>query len=98
MEEQQILEMKKLHEALANKEVGRIYANGISVFTSTADMGIALQLDGTPICIVHLSYTLAKSLSQHLAKAVADLEQKSGNTIMDSETIQEKLLGSGSKT
>lgn len=78
-------------EMISATETPSIYANGFIVYQTNADVGLLLRLDNQPAAKVHLSYTLAKTLSQKLANLIQDLERQSENVIMTTETIDNVL-------
>ncbi len=68
----------------------RLYANGFSLGTGNADLVTVLQLNGVPIAVLNMSYTLAKTLGESLLVAVKELEDKTGNEIMTTKFVDEK--------
>jgi hypothetical protein len=75
--------------AVRDPNVHRVYANGFTLGLTNADTHIVLQWFGRPIAIVNLSYTLAKTLSQRLAKMVEDWEKKTGQPLATTDKIDE---------
>src|SRR5690349_13559453 len=60
----------------------RIYTNGFAVGLSNADITVVLQLSGRPTHVMHMSFTLAKTLAQRLGRVVSEFE-----TVLSTELI-----------
>lgn len=61
-------------KALDDPSVPKIYANGFTVGLGNADTYVMFQLFGRPVAVVNLSYTLAKTLHQHLGRMISEFE------------------------
>jgi hypothetical protein len=81
----------KVKNALLSGQVPTIYANGFVVFLSISDVGLVLQANGREVCVLNMSYTMAKSIVEKLGASIRDFEEKTGNNIMTSEFIQQKM-------
>lgn len=68
-------------------ETPRFYANGFAVRASNADVRIVLMLDGRPVQVTHLSYTLAKTLVKKLGVFVDDFETKVGREMLTTDDV-----------
>lgn len=80
-----------VNAATKNPEIPNFYANGFMCALGTSDIAILLKLSENPIAVINLSYTAAKSLSNHLQKLVSHLENKTDHTIMTIEETKELL-------
>ena len=96
MEDPQVLHQQKVQkqmdDALNNPELPRLYCNGFIVSIGTGDLFLALKLNETPIAVLNISYTVAKTLAQKVGTAIANLEDRTGNSIMTTEDIAMKLV------
>jgi len=73
--------------ALPGQPIANIYANSFTVGFTNADTQLVLLLSGRPVAIVNFSYTLAKTISEKLAKLVDDWEKKTGQPLQTTESI-----------
>jgi hypothetical protein len=81
---------KASHDGVyADESVARIYANGFTLGLTNADMSIVLQLFGRPVAVVSVSYTLAKTLSLKLSHLVNEWEQRTQQTLVTTDKIDE---------
>jgi hypothetical protein len=78
---------KVVADCMQDKDLPRIYANGFMTFLGNSDAGVILQLDGRPLTMIHMSYTLAKTLCLKLGEAIEHLEKQTRNTIMTTDTL-----------
>lgn len=67
--------------------VPHLYANGFVVTGSNSDVMVALELNGTPVATLNLSFTAAKSLVVSLGGQIAQLEEFMGQEIRTSQEI-----------
>jgi hypothetical protein len=77
-----------LDEALNTPDVQHLYANGFALGLTTADVSIILKQFNRPFAVMSLSYTLAKTLSEKLARLVAEWETKTGQRLVTTDQIQ----------
>lgn len=78
--------------AVGDKDVPKLYASGFGVGLSNSDIFIVFQrFSDTPVAIVNLSYTLAKTLAQRLGVLVSEFEQAigGGQEILTTDRIDE---------
>jgi hypothetical protein len=73
--------------ALVDPAVPKIYANGFTLGLTNADVQIVLKLFGRPIAVLSFSYTLAKTISEKLSRIVTEWEEKTGNTLANTDAI-----------
>lgn len=81
------LRVLSINEAIANPDVPKLYANAFTIFRGNSDIGIYLNRFNQPEAILSLSYTLAKTLVEHLGTAIAELEDQTGRDIMTTSYI-----------
>jgi hypothetical protein len=81
--------LKVINEAQQNPDLKHIYTNGFAVGITNADVALVLQLSGRSIEVVHMSYTLAKTLAQRLGRVVSELESKILTTLVTTDMIDE---------
>lgn len=82
---------KQLHEALNNPEIQKIYANGFINATGMGDIVILLKNADTPLAVLNLSYTVAKTLAIKLGDVITRLEEATKNTIMTTDEITKAM-------
>lgn len=74
--------------ALAKQNgVPEIYANGFAVGLSGADGSVILERNGSPVAILNVSYTLAKTLALALGTAVSNFEQNTGQQLLTTHDV-----------
>lgn len=81
------LEMQ-MTEAIQDGALPDIHFNGFINAVTQGDILIVLLRHGRSVAKLSASYTVAKTLAQKLAVAIANLEQETGNTIMTTEDIE----------
>src|ERR1700733_11388574 len=74
-------------KALTDPAIPKIYANGFSLGLTNADTQLVLMLFGKPIAVLSLSYTLAKTMADRLSGLVKTWEEKTGNTLQTTDSI-----------
>jgi hypothetical protein len=67
------------------------YVNSFTVTLGTGDVLIVMKRNGRPLASMQVSYTVAKSLIEVLNGLIARLENRTGNTIMTSKFIEQKM-------
>lgn len=80
-----------IEKALKDESMPEIHFNGFINAIGSGDILIILQRNGRAIAKLNTSYTVAKTLSQKLGSLVVDLEQRTGNTIMTVDDINQAL-------
>lgn len=68
-----------------------VYMNTFDVNLSFTDIFVTMMLNGSPFQSVNMSLTTAKSLSQNLARAIKDYEEKTGVKVLSMEEAREAL-------
>ncbi len=68
------------------------YFNGFSLATGIGDIIITLFRNGKPIRTLNTSYTVAKTLSLKLSQSIQKLEKETGNEIMTTDYVMDKLI------
>ncbi len=69
------------------------YLNGIEIGFTLSDVRVRAMVDGRPACLLHMSFTTAKTLAEHLDKAVSALEKRTGRPIMTMDDMNQSLEG-----
>lgn len=72
-------------------DIPHLYANGFITALGNGDVVLALQRNATPVAVINLSYTVAKTLAQKLGRIIEDFEQNADHTIMTTETVDRAL-------
>lgn len=68
-----------------------IYANGFGISLGNCDITVVIQNNGKNLFLLNMSYTVAKTLAQELAKAITTLESATGKPIMTAIEIASLL-------
>lgn len=68
-------------------EVPHVYANGFQIGVSNADISLVLKLDNRPTHVVHLSYTLAKTLEKKIGGVIAQFEEAVGRDMLVTDEV-----------
>ena len=82
--------------AARDPDVPKIYFNGFINGLSSGDIVSVLELNGQPVAVLNMSFTVAKTLVQSIGSIVADLEEKGGRTMLTTKDV-EALAESGGK-
>ena len=69
------LSIDMIRDAVKSDEIPKIYANGIAVIQSNADVGFVLGQLGKPVAVVYMSNILAKTLVKQLGASLLQLEE-----------------------
>ena len=69
----------------------QLYANGVAVGHSNADAVIRMTLNNSPKYEVHLSFSLAKTLSIMLSEMIENLETNAAMEIKTTKQIDEAM-------
>ncbi len=64
-----------------------LYVNNLGVALGSSDVLLLLERNNTPVGIVNLSFTSAKSLAVALGQIIAELEQRANREILTNEDI-----------
>ena len=81
-----------LGRILASQDIPQLYANGFTNAFSNADVITVLERNNSPVAVLNMSYTTAKSLAYDLSRLIADFERKSEQTIMTTDVVDEAVL------
>ena len=82
---------ERIKAALASQDIPHIYANGFINALSNSDILVVLECHSSPVAVLNMSYTTAKSLAQKLSATIADFEKASNHTIMTTDVVNEVL-------
>lgn len=77
--------------AMGNPMVPKLYANTFTNVVSPTDVSLLFGLHGTPAAVVSLSYPVAKALSEKLAQAITEFEEKTGSKVTDAEALEKSF-------
>jgi hypothetical protein len=80
-----------IRRALETSDLPQFYANSFTVTLGTGDVLIVMKRNQKQIGMVQISYTVAKSLAEALGDLIKRLEERTGNTIMTSKFIEQKM-------
>ena len=88
---------ERMKSALESKEVTQIAANTFTSAYGNSDIIVLLERNGSPVAILNLSYTLAKSLAIDLSNTVAAIENGVGQAIPTMNEIEQFRLRSSTE-
>jgi hypothetical protein len=72
-------------------ETPHIYANGFQLNVTNADMGLILKLDNQPVAVVHMSYTMAKTLHKITGDVVTKFEKAVGRDMLTTRDVDSAM-------
>lgn len=75
--------------------IPKFYCNGFINGNSAADVVTVLQVNGQPVAVLNMSFTVAKSLSIALGQAIANVEGLSGKEMLTISEIDNLMKKSG---
>lgn len=78
-------------DAALQPDIPKINFNGIITTLGTGDIMVVLERNAQPVAVLNTSYTVAKTLSVMLGNVIAQLEERSGHTIMTTKEIEQLL-------
>jgi hypothetical protein len=87
-----------LKKAIEDSTLPRIYANGFATGLGSADVVLVLQLQGRPVAIVNLSYTLTKTLAEKLGELVTKFEQAIGQDLVTTDKVDKAMKAAPSSS
>lgn len=70
-------------------DVPTYYANGFLSFMSHSDVGIVFQRHAQAVALLSLSYTTAKTLVTKLGALIQQLEERTGQSIMTTDEVDQ---------
>ncbi|WP_420265310.1 hypothetical protein [Candidatus Magnetominusculus dajiuhuensis] len=83
--------MDVFKKASESKDIPKIYFNGATLFLNPGDSSMLLSVNESPVAVINMSFTVAKSVAALLGSMIADVEEKTGNKIMLTEDIRTVL-------
>jgi len=77
--------------ATLSAQVPSVYFNGFITKLSVGDITVALERNGTPACVLNMSYTVAKSLAFSLSQVIAQLEEITGRDMLTTGEVEKMV-------
>ena len=87
MPEQNDLHQSRIQAGLELPAEKKIYFNGFASTIGQGDTSIVLMEDNKPVALLHMSHTIAKTLSLKLAEIINTLESKTGRQVLTTDDI-----------
>jgi hypothetical protein len=84
-------------DAAKAANVPEIYINGFVHGLGAGDVYTVIERNGSPVAILNMSYTVAKTFSVALGAIVARLESRSGRDMLTTQEIEEIFKESENK-
>lgn len=72
-------------------DIPHLYFNGFSLTLGAGDVVMVLLRQGRQVGVLNMSYTMAKTLAEKMGHLVELLEKRTGQKIMTTDFIAEKL-------
>jgi ACT domain-containing protein len=69
----------------------KIYCNGFTNALGMGDVILILHNNNRVAATVNVSYTVAKTLAEKLAALITQLEDETGQTIMTTDEVRQKM-------
>lgn len=82
---------ERVARAINNSEIPQLYANSFVCARGFGDVFCVLEKNGNAQAILNMSYTVAKTLSLKLKALIKELETATGNIIMTTTDVEEKM-------
>jgi hypothetical protein len=79
-------------------DIPHLYANGFITALGNGDVVLLLQRNATPVAVINLSYTVAKTLAQKLGRIIESFEENADHTIMTTEVVDKALAKQSRRT
>ncbi len=79
-------------ETIQRQELPKLYINGFLAGTSLSDVFVLAQTAGSPVAVLLMSFTTAKTLVRQLGDLLSDLEKTTGQEVLAMEDIHEASL------
>ncbi len=76
---------------LASQDIPQIYVNGFTNWIGNTDISTVLERNGSPVAVLNMSYTTAKSLAQKLSQLIVNFETVAQHTLMTTEVVDSAL-------
>jgi len=79
---------QQVMSALSNPDIPHIYFNGFINSIGLGDIMVILTQSVNQVAVLNMSYTVAKTLVEKIGASIAEIENKSGNTILTTDDIK----------
>ena len=83
--------LNDLEAVLTSQDIPQLYVNGFTTVISNTDICTVLERNGSPVAVLNISYTTAKSLAQKLSQLIADFETIAQHPLMTIEDVNSTL-------
>jgi hypothetical protein len=84
-------------KVIQKPEMPKLYINGFSVGSSLSDIFVIAQTAGTPVALLLMSFTTAKTLAQQLNHLIIEFERVTGQTLLTMDDIKRAVSESGAE-
>ena len=84
---------RQMQRAEDDPDVPKIYFNGFMNAMGAGDVTVVLKRGETPVAVINMSYTVAKTLYEKLRDMIGNLETGMDQTIMTTDTITARMSG-----
>ena len=68
-----------------------VYFNGFAVAISSGDISVVLERNQTPVTVLNLSYTVAKTLALSLGSVIGALEEIAQQQMLTTHELDKKM-------
>ncbi len=81
---------QNLVSAINDPNIPKFYMNGFNVGQSLSDIFVAMNLTGSVVGIINMSFTTAKTLMVALQEAIVKFEQQTGQELLTMHDVRER--------
>ena len=82
---------RQIQQAEDDPDVPKIYFNGFLSAMGAGDVAVALKRGETPVAVLNMSYTVAKTLAEKLRELIGSLETITDHNIMTTDETTAKM-------
>lgn len=82
---------RQIQQAEDDPDVPKIYFNGFLNALGAGDVAVTLKRGETPVAVLNMSYTVAKTLAEKLRKLIGNLETITDHNVMTTDETTDKM-------
>ena len=81
----------KIAKVFEDPDLPKVYMNSFECALGLGDVALLLKNGDTTVGVVHMSHTVAKTLSVRLGEMIRFLESKSGTSVLTTSDVEKAL-------
>ena len=82
---------RQVQQAEDDPDVPKIYFNGFLSAMGAGDVAVTLKRGETPVAVLNMSYTVAKTLAEKLRELIGNLETITDHNVMTTDETTAKM-------